>query len=249
MKDEVSPSAQATVNGRKASYSLQPWGTLGTLMVLQVEFGEIDTATGTVPPYEEGSDEGDGGSGGDGSLITPKSVALSASSAVYDGAAKTPTVVAKDSSGRVISPDNYVVTAPASCVAVGTYTFAVDFVGRYAGHYDLEFTITSDGGSATTVPATSIVSATALASGKIKVAWTPQKSAAKATGYQIRYFLKSSFSNATKVSVKGASKYAKTVTAKKAGKKHYVSVRAYLTVNGKKKYGSWSKALTVKTKR
>ncbi|MDE6982323.1 MAG: fibronectin type III domain-containing protein, partial [Lachnospiraceae bacterium] len=47
-------------------------------------------------------------------------------------------------------------------------------------------------------------------------------------------------------------KKAKTTSAKisklKSGKKYYVRMRAYKTIEGKKYAGSWSKVLTVKVK-
>lgn len=69
-----------------------------------------------------------------------------------------------------------------------------------------------------------------------------------ATGYQIKYAKNSSFSSAKTVNVKG-KKLSKKISKLTAGKKYYVKVRAYKTVDGKKTYGSWSlkKTITPKT--
>lgn len=68
----------------------------------------------------------------------------------------------------------------------------------------------------------------------------------KATGYYVRYSLKSNMKGAKSIKVKG--KTSVTVKKLKSKKKYYVQVRAYNTVSGKTVYGSFSskKSVTVK---
>lgn len=72
------------------------------------------------------------------------------------------------------------------------------------------------------------------------------KKLTKATGYQVRYSLKSNMKSAKTVNVKGKTSI--TVRKLKSKKKYYVQVRAYNTVSGKTVYGSFSskKSVTVK---
>lgn len=79
----------------------------------------------------------------------------------------------------------------------------------------------------------------------IGVKWNKK---AGVTGYQIQYSTDENFSNAKKVNVKGANKASATVKKLKKGKRYYVRIRTFKTVDGKKYYSSWSKAKTVKTK-
>ena len=55
--------------------------------------------------------------------------------------------------------------------------------------------------------------------------------------------------NKKAVKVKGYSKASKKVSKLKGGKKYYVRIRTYTTVNGVKFYSPWSKAKTVTTKK
>ena len=71
------------------------------------------------------------------------------------------------------------------------------------------------------------------------------------SGYQVQYSTSSKFTS-------GTSKYAnakfskgrttKTIKNLKSGKKYYVRVRTYKSVDGTKCYSSWSKVKSVKTK-
>lgn len=81
---------------------------------------------------------------------------------------------------------------------------------------------------------------------KVKLTW---KKISKATGYEIRIGTnKKVTKNVKKVTISKASKTSKTVTALKKSKTYYVKMRAYVTVNGKKYYGSFGtvKKVTVK---
>ena len=69
------------------------------------------------------------------------------------------------------------------------------------------------------------------------------------TGYQIQYATKKDFSNAKKVTVKGAKTTKATIKKLKAKKTYYVRIRTYKKCavfwNA---YSSWSKAKKIKTK-
>lgn len=67
-------------------------------------------------------------------------------------------------------------------------------------------------------------------------------------GYQIQYSTLSKFKKAKKITIKKAKTTSKTIKKLKAKKKYYIRIRTYRIVNGKKKYSSWSKKKSQKTK-
>lgn len=80
----------------------------------------------------------------------------------------------------------------------------------------------------------------------IQVQW---KKLSGITGYQVQVALNKKFKKGKKTyTVKKAKTTKKTIKKLKRKKKYYVRVRAYKTVKGKKYYGKWSKAKTVKVK-
>lgn len=91
----------------------------------------------------------------------------------------------------------------------------------------------------------SISSVKSSSSGKMVV---KIKNVKTASGYQVRYSLNQNMSSAKKKTVTGTTL---TVKSLKKGKKYYVQVRMYQkeSVSGKKTYGPWSKAKTVKIKK
>lgn len=82
---------------------------------------------------------------------------------------------------------------------------------------------------------------------KIKVTW--KKVGGSATGYQIYWARDSKFKKVVaKTTVKKQSSTSYTGKNMTRGKKYYVKVRAYKTIDGKKYYSSWSKVKSVKCK-
>jgi hypothetical protein len=81
------------------------------------------------------------------------------------------------------------------------------------------------------------------ASKKMTVKWGKNS---KATGYQIQYSTSSSFSSYKTVTVSKNSTVSKTISSLTKGKKYYVRVRSYVTVNKTKYYSSWSSTRNVK---
>ena len=82
--------------------------------------------------------------------------------------------------------------------------------------------------------------------GRMTVKWSKKNSC---TGYQIQYSRKSSFKSRKTVTISKKSTTARTIKGLKKGKRYYVRVRAFNTVNGKKYYSNWSTAKKVKIRK
>lgn len=89
------------------------------------------------------------------------------------------------------------------------------------------------------------VSIKALKNGKIKISWKKIKGA---SGYQILMSNKKNGKYKMVATLNKASKTTKTVKKLKAGKRYYVKVRAFKKVDGTKKTGGLSKAVSVKVR-
>ena len=82
---------------------------------------------------------------------------------------------------------------------------------------------------------------------KIKATW--KKVGGSASGYQIYWAKDKNFKKVvSKTTVSGQKKTSYTGKNFTKGKRYYVKVRAYKTVNGNKIYGAWSKVRNVKAK-
>lgn len=79
----------------------------------------------------------------------------------------------------------------------------------------------------------------------LKISWKKIKGV---SGYQIQYSTSRKFKKAKKITIKKAKITSKTIKKLKAKKKYYVRIRTYIVVNGEKKYSSWSKKKSQKTK-
>ena len=91
---------------------------------------------------------------------------------------------------------------------------------------------------------TKVVIKSVKSSKKATVKVTLKKKVAGATGYQIRYANNSKFKGAKKATTKTLTKTIK----KLASKTYYFKARTFNKVNGKTKYGKWSKVKKVKVK-
>lgn len=103
--------------------------------------------------------------------------------------------------------------------------------------------------TAYTKPATpNLTGLSATKSGhKIKATW--KKVGGSASGYQIYWAKDKNFKKVvSKTNVSGQKKTSYTGKNFTKGKRYYVKVRAYKTVNGNKIYGAWSKVRNVKAK-
>lgn len=85
--------------------------------------------------------------------------------------------------------------------------------------------------------------------GQKKALTVKWKRPSNATGYQIQVATDKKFKkNKKTLTVNKSSTVSKKVTKLKGKKKYYVRVRSYITVDGKKKYSTWSAVKSVKTK-
>ena len=135
-------------------------------------------------------------------------------------------------SDSFVNSDHYVKNGTffTKMVSKGDYSFETVFI---AGKYKWTFT-----------PEKTAISSVKNASSKsITVKW---KKVSGVTGYQIQYSTKSDFSSKKTVTVKKDSTTSKKIKSLKKGKKYYVRVRSYTTVNGTKCYSEWSDKKAVK---
>jgi len=172
-----------------------------------------------------------------------KNFQLSAAAYTYDGKVKKPSVTLKDANGKKIASTNYTVTYKNN-KNVGKASAVVTLKGNYSGSKTVTFKINPKGTS---------LSKVTKAKKAATVKWKKQSSkmsSSRITGYQIQLAMNSKFTkNKKTVTVNGYSKTSKKVTGLKGGKKYWVKIRTYKTVNGTKYYSPWSKVKTVKTKK
>lgn len=81
--------------------------------------------------------------------------------------------------------------------------------------------------------------------GKLKITW---KKKSGINGYQLQYSTNKKFKKAKTKTIRSVSTKTKTYKAIKKGKRHFVRVRTYKIVNGRKYYSSWSKVKSVVVK-
>ena len=169
-----------------------------------------------------------------------ETVALSKTSYTYDGKEKKPGVMVANWLGEPISKSEYTVTYPKSAKNVGKYTVTIKFKNHYVGTEKRTFTINPKG--------TSLSKVTSPKKAQLKVTW--KKQASQTTGYQVQYSTDKNFKKGNKtVTVKGAKTTAKTISKLTKGKKYYVRVRTYKTVNKTNFYSGWSKSTSVTVKK
>ncbi len=170
-------------------------------------------------------------------VYSPKTISLSATSYVYNGKVKTPSVTVKDSKGKTLKKDtDYTVKYASGRKSTGKYSVTITFKGKYSGKKTLYFTI---------APANVTLSKVTAGSKSATVTW---KTTTGASGYQVMYSISSGFKSAKTATVSGSSSKKTTIKKLTKGKKYYFKVRAYKTVDGKKVYSSWSSVKSVKIK-
>ncbi len=167
-----------------------------------------------------------------------KSFTLSATSYVYDGKTKTPSVTVKDAKGNTIKSANYTVTRSAGRKNVGEYSVTITMKGNYNAKKVLKFQINPKG--------TSLKSVSAISKG-LKVNWTAQSSKMakeRITGYKVMIATDKAFKKNTKTfTVSGYSKKSLKITKLKAKKAYYVKIRTYKKIGKTYFYSKWSKAI------
>ena len=162
---------------------------------------------------------------------------LSATSYIYNGKAKTPTVTVKDGTKTLKKGTDYTVTY-SSNKAIGTAKVTIKGKDNYTGTITKTFKI---------VPKTATLkTVTSPKTKQLKATWAKDTTA---TGYQIQYSTNSKFTsgNKTKTITKNSTTSA-TLTGLTKGKTYYVKVRAYKTVGKTKVYGAYSAVKKVKIK-
>ncbi|MBR1663730.1 MAG: leucine-rich repeat domain-containing protein [Ruminococcus sp.] len=156
----------------------------------------------------------------------------------YTGKAIKPGVTVKNGKTTLKKGTDYTVSYKNN-KSVGTASVTIKGKGYYAGTVTKTFKITPK--------KTSVKKLTSPKTKQLKVTYKKVKGV---TGYQVTYSTSKKFakSKTKTVTVKGNAKTSKTVKSLKKGKKYYVKVRTYKTVNGKKYYSAYSKVKTVKVK-
>ncbi len=171
-------------------------------------------------------------------IYSPKTASLSNNEFIYNGKTKNPKVTIKDTKGNIISNDNYTITKSGNCKNVGKHTYTIIFKNNYQGKKTVSFMVKPKG--------TSITKLRAISNG-IKITWA--KRTRQVSGYEIRYKSGKSSKKATTVRITNYKATTKTIKKLIPGKKYYVQIRTYKTVNGKRYYSSWSKTKTITTKK
>ena len=156
-----------------------------------------------------------------------KTIKLAQTKYQYSGSAYRPKVTVKDSQGNTIAAKNYTVSY-SSNKNIGTAKVTIKFKGNYSGTVTKTFNI---------VPKNVGISEVTSKKKQIKFTWGRVKNC---SGYQVQYSTSKSFKSAKTVTVKNQKTCSATLKKLKSGKKYYIRVRAYKTVNGKKIYGNWS---------
>ncbi|MGN0734943.1 MAG: fibronectin type III domain-containing protein [Anaerovoracaceae bacterium] len=161
--------------------------------------------------------------------IENTTIATSGNSYSYTGNYIKTTVTVEGSEGVLIEGTDYVVSY-SNNKNVGKAKITIKGIGKYGGEVVKTFKINPS--------KVTVSKLTRSSSGKLKLTW--KKHSTQTTGFQIQYSTSSTFKNAKTVTVSGKTATSKTISKLTKGKKYYVRVRAYKTVNGVKYYGSWS---------
>ncbi len=173
---------------------------------------------------------------GDEETSAVSKVSLDKTSYTYTGKAITPTVTVVDADGKKLTSSDYSV-AYSNNKNVGTAKVTITFKGNYAENEKVvkTFIINPKG--------TTIVKLTP-GTEKMTVEIKAQKT--ETSGYEIRYSKKKKMKKAKTVKITNNNTISATISKLKKGKKYYVQVRTYKTVDGKTYYSGWSKKV-VKT--
>lgn len=156
----------------------------------------------------------------------------------YTGKAITPTLTVTNGTTRMTVNKDYTVTYSAN-KKPGKAKAVIKGTGNYTGSKTVYFYVVPAKAQLTSVTSTSAKS--------MKLKW---KKDSKATGYEIYYATKASFSKSSRKAVT-ISKYkttSKTIKKLKSNTTYYVKIRAYKKVGSKKIYGDWSNTMNVKIK-
>ena len=172
-------------------------------------------------------------------IFAPVSVSLSSLKVAYNGYEKYNNITVYDKLGNVIPASEYVVTYEDNILCGKAWVY-VNFIGNnYKGELTSCFII---------VPAKPTTVSLTAKKNKITFKWNKDTTA---SGYEIQYSTSKSFSKSKTKSVTITKNSTKSKTFSKLlkKKKYYVRIRAYKTIDGVRQFGSWSKKMSVKTKK
>lgn len=173
-------------------------------------------------------------------------VKKSAYSKTYSTKKQTFSIGATATAGKVTYASNN------KSITVDKNTGKVTIKKKYIGKATITITSSASGYKTVTKKITVTVkpnkSAVSKKTAKSKGFTVKLKKVTGATGYRIQYSTSSKFTKKTTTS-KTTKKTSYTVKKLKAKKTYYVRVQAYKTVNGEKIYSTWSKVVSVKTKK
>ena len=166
-----------------------------------------------------------------------KAVVSGISDETYSGAKIKPNIVVK-LNGTTLEADTDYTVSFANNKNVGKAKVTIEGMGDYTGTITRYFYIKPK--------AANIISVKSSKKACIKVTW---KKDPQVSGYRIVYATNSKFSKGKTFLTVKASKRSRTITKLSKGKKYYVKVQRYKTIDGKKIYGEYSKVRTVTVKR
>ena len=155
----------------------------------------------------------------------------------YTGKALKPNVTVKLGNSTLKKNTDYTVTYTNN-IRTGKATITIKGRNKYSGTIKKNFII---------VPKKAVLSkVTSPKPRTIKLTW---KKDSQAIGYQVQYAKNSKFSSGKKtITITRKTTTSKIITKLARKKKYYVRIRSYITINGKKQYGAWSKARRVTVK-
>ena len=154
----------------------------------------------------------------------------------YTGSAITPGITVK-LGGKTLSKGKDYTLSYSSNKNVGTAKIQVKGTGSYKDTKEVSFRIN---------PKPTKIKSVKKRKKGFKVTW--KKQATQVSGYQVRWSLKSDMSGARSKIISSNKKTSFKKTKLRKGKKYFVQVRTYKTVNGKKYWSKWSEKKKVKTK-
>ncbi len=171
-------------------------------------------------------------------IYYPKTIKLSTATCTYNGKARTPSVIVKDSRGKtLVKGIDYKVTVPSGRKLPGIYKYTITFMGKYSGTKTLTFKILP-----ATVSASKMTAAATTSS--IRINWPKVESV---TGYKV-YQYSSSQGKYIPIATVTSNTYKKT-TNLKAGTTYYFKVKAYKKLSdGTVIEGALSNAFATATK-
>jgi hypothetical protein len=176
-------------------------------------------------------------------LVTSKSkiykiasVELSDTSYTYDGEAKKPSVIVKNSNGDTIKKaTNYSIKYSSGRKNIGIYTVTITFRGKYSGKTELTFKIK---------PKKPTLKLSSTSSGKATFSWSDVTGE---SGYEVYYSTKIT-GNFTKLNTYKANVTSGSKSNLTSGKRYYFRVRAFTQTANGTVYSSWSTVKNIKIK-